>query len=110
MRSKNRIKPVLKVFKTRKILIEFLMKHLVQLSPGQLTLDDMLRMSVAETFKIPDSFEDFWLNNPDLRMGQGLIENDLLPDTGELFYVEETDWLKQRYPRQWAEVNQVVSL
>ena len=40
-----------------------------------------------------DTIKKEWLENPDLRLGQLLINNGLAPDLGSLWNVEEDDWL-----------------
>lgn len=76
MRQAKRIPIVLEVFRSNPAtLSKFLYNDKLTKSP-----------------ELTKEFEEFWLEEPDLRLGQALINRELIPD-GDAWFKEEIDWL-----------------
>lgn len=77
MRNKNRIPIVLKLFKNKDILSDFLNTHSQQM--------------IDRVYNNWDDIVKQWEENPDLRFGQLLFNFDLIPD--HPYNIEEDEWL-----------------
>lgn len=53
-----------------------------------------------------NNIEKYWLNNPDLRLTQVLINLDIIPNfPGSWYYIEETDWLIKNNYCKFEDIN-----
>ncbi len=83
MRNKKRIEIVLEKIDWKKF---------IQDNCGELT-EFVINEFVQHLINNTQGIKNFWLNNPDLRLGQLLINEGYLPDYPKLYHVEEVQWL-----------------
>lgn len=68
--------------------------NFIQNNTGLSKLDENLSIIVNNIKDNEDKIKEYWLDCPDLRLGQLLIIKGFAPDQlGSLWYIEEDDWL-----------------
>ncbi len=108
MRAKGRIDIVLKFMSDDIARLKFLEDHLTDESYNELDLflEERVRAlqklseNVGEVIK-NKIFINNWKEYPDLRFGQLLINERIVPDIMKMWAVEECDWIARTYPK-WA--------
>ena len=88
MRNPNRIPIVLKFFRENPVQLSMFLYN------NKLTKSPVLS----------EAFEKYWLENPDLRLGQALINSAITPD-GLAWNKEEVDWLIDHDYFKFEELN-----
>lgn len=76
MRNPNRIPIILKFFRE---------------NPTQLSMF-LFNIKLTKPVELSEEFEKFWLENPDLRLGQALINYNVIKDS-TVWFKEEDNWL-----------------